>query len=88
MSCQRRCDIWKATDGQWYMLLGKFEHAEEEEDCEAFGPFSSEEKAEGELENHSNPGGFSTDDSGTRPPPANPRRSGRTRGGFSSMRRW
>jgi hypothetical protein len=69
MSCRRRCDIWKATDGKWYMLLGKFEDADEENDCDAFGPFSSEEAAGRELRNHSNPGGFTTDDSGTRPPP-------------------
>ena len=78
MSCQRRCDVWKATDGEWYMLLGKFEHAEEREDCEAFGPFSSDESAhEYRRKNHSNPGGFVLDDSGTRPPPekiTNPRR--------------
>ena len=70
MSCRRRCDIWKATDGQWYMLLGKFEDADEEIDCDTFGPFSSSEGAHKYLfNNHSNPGGFSEDDSGTRPPP-------------------
>ena len=71
MSMQRRCDVWKATDGKWYMLLGKFEHAEEEEECDSFGPFSSPEATTRYLHNnHSNPGGFSEDDSGTRPPPS------------------
>jgi hypothetical protein len=70
MSMQRRCDVWKATDGQWYMLLGKFEHAEEEGDCDTFGPFSSEEAVLSYLrKSHSNPGGYSGDDSGTQPPP-------------------
>jgi hypothetical protein len=70
MSCRRRCDFWKATDGKWYMLLGKFEDADEESDCEAFGPFSSSDAAQTYLRNnHSNPGSFSEDDSGTRPPP-------------------
>jgi hypothetical protein len=28
MSMQRRCDIWKANDQKWYMILGDFEYAE------------------------------------------------------------
>lgn len=69
MSCSRRCDVWKATDGKWYMLLGKFEYAEDE-DCDSFGPFSSEEATHKyRQDNHSNPGAYNMDDSGTRPPP-------------------
>lgn len=70
MSCSRRCDVWKATDGKWYMLLGKFEHAEDEEDCDSFGPFSSAEATHRYRQNnHSNPGSYNEDDSGTRSPP-------------------
>lgn len=74
MSTQRRCDFWKATDGKWYLLLGNFEYAEDEEDCTCYGPFSSQEAAEKELDNHSNPGGWNEDDSGKRPPPKNCRK--------------
>ena len=71
MSQVRRCDVWKATDGSWYMLLGRFEHAEDEEDCDSFGPFSSSEAAFNHVtRNYSNPGGYDEDGSGTRPPPA------------------
>lgn len=73
MSLQRRCDIWLATDKAFYMLLGDHEYAEDSCDCTAYGPFVSEEKAWGELEFHSNPGGGSVDRSGTRPPPENPK---------------
>lgn len=77
MSQQRRCDVWKASDGKWYMTLGNFEYAEEDADCTNYGPFDSLEKAEDELDNHSNPGGMSTDESGTMDPPSNPRRPSR-----------
>ncbi len=71
MSCQRRCDVWKATDGRWYMALGRFEHADDDEDCDFLGPFSSAEAATRHLfQNYSNPGGYGEDDSGTMPPPA------------------
>jgi hypothetical protein len=72
MSMARRCDIWLATDNQFYMLLGNYEYAHDEKDCTAFGPFASEEKAWEELEFHSNPGGGNIDRSGKRPPPTNP----------------
>ena len=64
---QRRCDIFKATDDQWYVLLGNFEYAEETEECTCYGPFVSQAAAEGELEYHSNPGGYSTNPHGKRP---------------------
>jgi len=66
MSCSRRCEIVKAKDQKWYLVLGKFEYAHNMSDCTVYGPFASEEKAEAELDNHSNPGCISTDDSGTR----------------------
>lgn len=69
MSMQRECDIWKASDGRWYMELGDFEYAEEPEDCTIYGPFNTEQQVMVELSQHSNPGGYSLDDSGTRPPP-------------------
>lgn len=78
MSMQRRCDIWKANDQKWYMVLGDFEYAEETEDCTTYGPFDTEAKLMQELDNHSNPGGYSYDDSGTLPPPKKVQSAGRT----------
>lgn len=73
MSCQRACEIWFATDAKWYMMLGNFEHAYDAEDCTFYGPFTSEQAVDQFLSrNFSNPGGSSTDDTGTCPPPENP----------------
>ena len=69
MSTSRRCDIYKAKDGKWYMFLGNYEYAWDIEDCTAYGPFADEEAAIKELDNHSNPGGWVTDKSGTREAP-------------------
>lgn len=76
MSCQRRCEIWKATDNQYYVIVGDFEHAYDEADCSAFGPFESEDDAfDGACRSGpGNPGGYDLDDGGTRPPPTNPKR--------------
>jgi hypothetical protein len=72
MSMQRRCDIWKANDQKWYMILGDEEYAEEIEDCSIYGPFNDDKAVFRELDNHSNPGAYSFDDSGTEPPPKKP----------------
>lgn len=69
MSCSRRCDFDKCSDGKWYLTLGDFEYAEDDHDCSVYGPFNSFEAAEQELRRHSNPGSFCTDDRGTRKPP-------------------
>lgn len=69
MSMSRRCDIWKATDGKWYMVLGMKEYAYDSEDCVVYGPFSSEEKVMSKLDQYSNPGAMDFDDSGTVRPP-------------------
>ena len=69
MSMSRRCDFFKAVNGKWYVRLGNFEYAHDAEDCTIYGPFDSEQAAEGELEHHSNPGCSCTDDSGTAPVP-------------------
>lgn len=74
MSMSRRCDIFKATDEKWYMILGDIEYAEEIEDCTTYGPFSSQEAVLAELDNnHSNPGSFNCDSSGKATPPINPK---------------
>jgi hypothetical protein len=78
MSTQRRCDIFKAVDGKWYMHLGNFEYAYEPVDCTTYGPFPSEEAALKELDNHSNPGGWNSDDSGTCAVPKNSRHRSRS----------
>jgi len=70
MSCSRRCDYWKATDGKWYCRLGNFEHAEEEQDCTCYGPRDTiEEICEFIGNGFSNPGSSWEDDSGKSPPP-------------------
>lgn len=66
MSCSRRCEIVKAKDSRWYLVLGKFEYTYDMNDCTVYGPFATQEKAEAELDNYSNPGAISYDDSGTR----------------------
>ena len=72
MSVSRKCFIGKAIDEKWYMQLGNFEHAYYKEDCTFYGPFNSQEEAEEELKNHSNPGSIRVDDSGTLDVPPNP----------------
>lgn len=73
MSVSRRCDIWKANNSSWYVLLGDFEYADEERDCTAYGPFDSADEAESYVsDNFSNPGGQLVDDSGVDNPPENP----------------
>ena len=69
MSCSRRCNVTKASDGKWYLTLGNFEHAHDDEDCTVYGPFASQESLEKGLDRHSNPGGMWLDDSGTEAPP-------------------
>jgi hypothetical protein len=74
MSQQRRCDVWKANNGKWYLMLGDFEYAEEESDCTTYGPFNDYDDVELELDNHSNPGGQWVDESGEKDPPTRPKR--------------
>ncbi|MBI6883092.1 hypothetical protein [Pseudomonas putida] len=70
MSVLHRCDIWKATDSQWYMLVGDFEHASEPEDCTTYGPFNEEEDAyQFACSRLGNPGGYMLDASGSAPVP-------------------
>ena len=80
MSTMRECSIFKAKDGRWYMLLGNFEYAFDPSDCTMYGPFASEEDAIKELDYHSNPGGYSVDDSGVATPPKLPRAPSRIAG--------
>lgn len=82
MSTQRRCDIWKATDGKWYLTLGDFEYAERDEDCTTYGPFKDCDAVEDELDNHSNPGGSWVDDSGEEAPPVRVKRPSGLRSKF------
>lgn len=53
------------------MHLGVHEHDEEDHQCNTHGPYKSEEHALQDLDNYSNPGGWSTDDSGKKPAPTN-----------------
>ena len=68
-SMSRECFIFKAKDDQWYMHLANEEYGEYD-DCTTYGPFPSEEATEKYLDNnHSNPGGYSVDDSGKKEVP-------------------
>lgn len=72
MSQQRRCDFVKAVDRRWYITLGDFEHAYDDLDCTVYGPFPTQENAHQYLvARFRNPGGSTTDDSGTAPVPPN-----------------
>lgn len=63
MSCQRECHIVEIEPGQWYCILERASSPKDawdwKEDADCFGPFPSAELAIGELDRHSNPGGFS-----------------------------
>lgn len=66
MSTVRRCEFFKATDGQWYVSLGDYEHAYEDHQCTNYGPYASLDAAESFVfDNFSNPGGYGVNDSGT-----------------------
>ena len=67
-SMSRYCHFYKAKDGKWYMELANREYAERE-DASTYGPFPSMESALEYLENFSNPGSYSEDDSGEAPVP-------------------
>jgi hypothetical protein len=67
-SMQRHCEIYKAKNKKWYIEIGTREYADER-DSLTYGPFKSEKDAYGELEYHSNPGGYGVDESGRRPVP-------------------
>ena len=64
MSTQRRCEIIKATDDRWYLILGNFEHAYNIDDC-MVKSFRTEDDAWAEVNKYSNPGGGYVDRSGT-----------------------
>ena len=67
-SMSRHCAIYKLNTGQWWMELADDEYGEQW-DSRVYGPFSSQEKAEDELDQYSNPGSLYIDDSGERPNP-------------------
>lgn len=65
MSMQRRCEIIRATDNKWYVILGCWEYANDKRDCSVHGGFLSEERAIQEIDKFPNPGGWHCDNSGT-----------------------
>lgn len=67
-SMSRHAEIYKANNGSWYLELADEEYGEWE-DAYVYGPFGSERDADRYLDQFSNPGGMSVDDSGKRPPP-------------------
>jgi hypothetical protein len=67
MSQSHKCQFVLAANKNWYVILGNFEYAYDEQDCTTYGPFTSEEKADAYVsDNFANPGSSSTDDSGER----------------------
>lgn len=68
MSQSRQCTFYKANDNQWYCRLGDYEYAYEDHECTTHGPFATLESAETYISrNFPNPGGSTTEDSGTTP---------------------
>lgn len=67
-SLERHCFIYKSNTGKWWLELADEEYGEHW-DSTVYGPFSSAEEAEKELEQHSNPGSFHVDSSGQEPDP-------------------
>lgn len=68
-SMQRYCGYWLASNGEWYVDLADREYGDYE-DAFTYGPFRSEAEARKYVrDNHSNPGGSWTDDSGEKPAP-------------------
>lgn len=63
MSRQR--EFIEPERGKWYMLLDDSDIANAwdwRENADCYGPFATHTEAVAELDNHSNPGGFSTID--------------------------
>ena len=88
-SMQRHCEFYLASDGKWYMELAPDEYGEQW-DADTYGPFRSEDAAYKYLDNFSNPGGYGSDDTGTRPPPTtspngSPVRAPRTGSSYGGM---
>ena len=70
-SVSREAHIYKAKDGKWYYFIAWKEYGEFP-DGDTYGPFNSEDAADKHMmKNHSNPGGFSTDNKGTKAVPTN-----------------
>ena len=67
-SMSRYAEIWKASDGSWYLDLANKEHGDWD-DATTYGPFSSEAAADKYMDKFSNPGSLVVDDSGSRNPP-------------------
>lgn len=69
MSQLRRCDKWLATDGKWYLALGKDEHCYDDNECTFYGPFLDERAIDTHLANFPNTGSETVDNNGIEPPP-------------------
>lgn len=74
-STGQECDFFKARDGNWYMGLSDYPPEDDEEmdywepDMTYYGPFQSFDEAHRFLGKFANPGGYTKDPSGRRPPP-------------------
>ena len=68
-SVSRYCEIWKASNGGWYMDLADKENGERD-DATTYGRFRSQGDAEKFMHDlFSNPGMVDMDDQGKRKPP-------------------
>jgi hypothetical protein len=68
MSTNTQCDVWLASNENWYLSLGDEE--EDEDGPQHYGPFGSQESALRYLsKNFANPGAYWVDASGKNPPP-------------------
>jgi hypothetical protein len=75
-STGQECEFFKARNGKWYMGLSDYPPEDDEEmdywdpEYDYYGPFSDFDSAYDFLHrNFANPGGFTKDPSGRRPPP-------------------
>jgi hypothetical protein len=69
-SAARYCDVYRASNGKWYLDLAAYEYGEHD-DAQTYGPFRSFDSVIDYLHNFPSPGGWTSDASGERPPPVN-----------------
>ena len=77
-SLSRHCEIYKSNTGKWWMELADEEYGEQW-DSSVYGPFTSQDEAETELKQHSNPGAVYDDASGERQDPTSSPNGGKIR---------
>lgn len=70
MSEMRKCEVFKAENQKYYLVLGNHEGAYESHECTTYGPFASSDAAVDAIDYFSNPGSIWEDHKGSRPVPS------------------